>query len=429
MNVFLVAGNFHPFVSRYVTEIVNCESVEIENAISFIQSTHIEFDLLMVVDEALSRSPQIAAEQIENIREKLLALNNNATILVVTNRELLKKCEHQGIIVKFYDYTLIPFDCYSKAVDCCRTMVGAVSQSALKPKSFHGFGGKLKGVGTKHSDSEMVGAGISKGISRVVAVTGHRGSGVTGTAVNLAVCAAQKELTSVIVDLDVDFRSVNVYFGGFSERAETDENISASLIRTLAQPQNFDLTTYSAGNKLNVTTLPYSFDDSTLVDKFFVPERIIGMLSVLRQNFNLCILDFPFEVMSKMPEVMIHIDNFALCVKNNLYSVINTVRNVGTYFDSNYCSVLNTKAKIIVTQYSDKSAIYGEHFTPEKVCELLSSETFNNVFKFQMPLAGYVPNNYEYDVQIENDIPIAASNEKMKNSYNQILLRIMEGVN
>ncbi|MFD1775287.1 hypothetical protein [Paenibacillus rhizophilus] len=50
-----------------------------------------------------------------------------------------------------------------------------------------------------------------RGIGRIVAVTGHRGCGITSTAVNVASEAGKRGLSALIVDMNIDYRSANMY--------------------------------------------------------------------------------------------------------------------------------------------------------------------------------------------------------------------------
>lgn len=133
-------------------------------------------------------------------------------------------------------------------------------------------------------------------MSRVVAVTGHRGSGLTSTVVNLAHEASKRGLSTMIIDMDAEYRSMNMYFGRFHEQSNKYDEMSASLIRTLARPQDYMTTACSIKDNLWLTALGYSFQDRRLMDQFYTSDKLVGLLSLLRTKFNLVLLDMPLDL-------------------------------------------------------------------------------------------------------------------------------------
>ena len=87
---------------------------------------------------------------------------------------------------------------------------------------------------------------ISKNTSKVITITPQqRLRGVTSSITNLASTAAKQGFNTIIVDMDIEYRSTNMYFNSFHEKTKKDEEINASLIRTLAKPENFMTTAYT----------------------------------------------------------------------------------------------------------------------------------------------------------------------------------------
>ncbi len=102
---------------------------------------------------------------------------------------------------------------------------------------------------------------LSKGINRVICVTGHRGSGLTSTSVNIAYEASKRGLSAILIDMDIQYRGCNAYFDSFHSSTKKDEEMNASLIRTLARPQDYKTTCFNVANNLWLTSLGYSFND------------------------------------------------------------------------------------------------------------------------------------------------------------------------
>ena len=65
-------------------------------------------------------------------------------------------------------------------------------------------------------------------------------------------------------------------------------------------------------------------------------------------------------------------------------------------------------------------------FTPDKVSELFASD-LSDAMTIKMPIAGAISSDTDFDLQMEQDIPITESNMIFKNYYSSILLRMMEG--
>lgn len=150
------------------------------------------------------------------------------------------------------------------------------------------------------------------------------------------------------------------------------------------------------------------------------------MLSVFRNNFNLIILDMPMDLLGVFTESIINIDIFGLCVSNNLYSILNTIRNTEGVVDKENIALFKSKSALIVSKYNSESRFNRDIFTPDKVNEILTSG-ISTYFQGDMKIAGFVPYSSEFDKQIESDILIADTNMQFKENYDKILIRLMGG--
>ena len=147
-------------------------------------------------------------------------------------------------------------------------------------------------------------------------------------------------------------------------------------------------TAFNIKNNLWLTSLGYEFCDLQLIDKFYNSLKLIGMLSVLRSKFNLIILDIPLDLLKRFKEVLIHIDVFGLCVSNNLYSVLSSLRNMEVVLKE-HMSYVNIKSKLLITKYNNRARL-RKIFTQEKVCELITSG-LSEYFTNQISSAGIIP--------------------------------------
>ena len=140
-----------------------------------------------------------------------------------------------------------------------------------------------------------------------------------------------------------------------------------------------------------------------------------------------CLLDMPLEVLGKFAESILFIDDFGLCVPNNLYSLTGALRCLQNLFAKEEQESLFSKSKIIVSKYNHQSKLQDESFSPELVCELLL-ELSDVYYEREFELAGFIPYTAVFDSQLETDIPIAGVNANMEKAYTDILLRLIKGV-
>jgi hypothetical protein len=232
-------------------------------------------------------------------------------------------------------------------------------------------------------------------------------------------------MRTILVDLDVDYRSVNLYFGELYEQAEKDDAIASSLIRMLAQPQNYQTAAVFAEG-LWLTSLGFSFHDRRLLEQHYVESKIIGLITSLKHSFDLIAIDFPLDSLAQYPALLNSIDAFGLCMENNIYSAFTTLRNIAIGFSSRESiHYFASKAKLVATKYNDESMHDDEIITPERLSELIVTEEFCEDFLIELPVAGSIPYITWFGRQIESDISVMDMDNRMKQAYDGILLRLM----
>lgn len=460
MRLLLIAGGYGTVARQYIdsiTEVINDTELTLAEAVRYVADTAPDPEGILITDEALSMQNERDRRNLEALMSALAALRPTPVpvILITLDSWKVQEWENQrakypqiGIIVS--EYIRVTPELFLEALRQTREFSGRKAQRPARSAEGRMLPGLEAGSSREGEPArksfldrfrpkpkerqapEPTDAltreleRISRGISRVVAVTGHRGSGVTSTAVNLASEAGRRGLSALIVDLDIDYRSTNMYFGKFHERTKRDEDINASLIRTLARPQDYTSTAFSIRENVWLTGLGYEFNDPKLIGQFVTEARLTGLLSLLRNRFNLIVLDLPLDLLREYLEIMIHIDSFGLCVPNDLYSVLSTLRNVENSLPKEQAVYLNAKSKLVVTKYNDRSRFQGESFTPEAVSRVLTSGLMED-FTYEMKVAGYVPYSSDFDSQIESDVPLVHSSVNYERAYGNILLRLLEG--
>lgn len=451
MKVLLVTHKFQRIVVSYckrTIDIVNDTDITLSEVLHYLEDTNPIVDSILITDEALSVRAEQDKDDINDLVNWLIAnRKSNVKILIVT-RNIRKEAELESVIyrypnlqIKICEYIRIPPVVFREAmeylseskrsVDPIRNPENKSNKSSRekkgsfldrfkpRPKALPEF--EVTDNLTKELDK------VSRGISRIVAITGHRGCGITSTTINVASEASKRGLSVLVLDMDIEYRSTNMYFSSFHERSKRDEEINASLIRTLARPQDYMTTAFHVKDNLWLAGLGYSFTDPRLIEQFYISSKLVGLVSLLRNKFNLILLDMPLNLLGKFREVMIHIDSFGMCIPNNLYSVLSTLKNVEGTLDKENAAYLNAKSKVIVTKYNDRSRFQGDIFTPDRVKEIMASGLLES-FTYEMKVAGHVSYNNDFDSQIETDVPLVYTSTDHERAYGNILLRLLEGV-
>lgn len=448
MELLLVGGRINelPYIKvAHNKHIINKQTLYTSQLLEIASENNVKFDGIVILDQGIDQS----LEEVKADLEMLKRTYDKQVFVLTNNLEL--KLQLSNIQVHFVEKLRISQDEYDKFFEKITyerfivkesnirnefiqekakqvTYTPPVKEEKKEKRSLFSrvFSKKSKEVEEETEDKKF--KYISQGISRVVGITGHRGVGITSTVVNLAYEASKRNLSTVIVDLDVYNRTTNIYFSEFMRQAELDEHMNASLIRCLAKPQDYKNCACYLKDKLWLTGLTYDYEDDRLLNQFYTVNKLINLITVLRQHFNLVLLDIPFEILKDFEEIIPNIDTFGLCVNNSQYSIITTLRNMGNSLSNENIGYLNAKSKLIITRYNDRVQYEGDFFTPERVSDLFASDLCEQL-ETKMQVAGYVRYDVSFDEQIERDIPIVETDREFKEYYSNILLRILEGAN
>ncbi|WP_223068034.1 hypothetical protein [Paenibacillus caui] len=453
MRILIVSGGFHRMMLDYLTkklEVVNPNALALRDLLDYLHEANPAVEGVVVTDGAFSQQQEQDRDHL-SMGLKWLSTNRGPGVPVyLITRDPMKPQELEALTQQYENFKIlvsdavrVPVHVFQEAFDALGSKGNRIhkqqQQRAREQRNDDSKGEKRRSFfdrfrsrppneaqdsATDRLTKEL--ANISRGISRVVAITGHRGSGLTSTVVNLANEASKRGLSTMIIDMDAEYRSTNMYFGRFHEQSNKYDEMSASLIRTLARPQDYMTTAFSIKDNLWLTALGYSFQDRKLMEQFYTSDKLVGLISLLRTKFNLVLLDLPLDLFKAFKETMIHIDSFGLCVPNNLYAVLSTIRNVEVVLDQEKAAYLNAKSKVIVTKYNDRSRFQDALFTPDKVSEVLTSG-LSDIFRYDMSMAGYVPYSSGFDSQIETEIALTNSAAEYEQAFGNMLLRLMEG--
>ncbi|WP_162848534.1 AAA family ATPase [Paenibacillus nanensis] len=466
MGILLVSGNMYEIISAYELPKVNfynTSTLMLEDTAAYLDTVPRAYEAVVIMDDALSSRHDQNVSRLSELLQKLTPIRGESPVpVVLLTRDLQWKKECSGLTAQYPNLHLelhpyarptvsliqellrrysrrqppSPSSWFRQTTgkaeaprpSATETQQDAQAASSKKPSFLDRLRSKPKAESKRTATDSMDKAfeRVSRGMSRVVAMTGHRGSGVTSSLVNVASEASKRGLSVMMIDLDIDYRTTNLYFNRFHEQTQRDEAMNASLIRTLARPQDHMITACHLKDELWLTSLGYSFQDRLLFGQYVNAGKLISLLSVLRSRFNLILIDMPMNVLGSFQEALIHIDTVGLCASNNIYSVITTLRNMEAALDKESIAYLNAKSKLLVTRYNDRSRFQNELFTPETVSKVMTSGLLDT-FMYEVKVAGYVPYTEQFDAQIESDLPIVFSSRDHEQAYGNILLRLMEG--
>jgi septum formation inhibitor-activating ATPase MinD len=264
---------------------------------------------------------------------------------------------------------------------------------------------------------------IPGNLNRVIAVTGHRGSGVTGTVANIAVEASMQGLKTMVIDLDTSFRGINLYFSKFGEEVDLNPDLAASLVKCLLKPDSYIMNSCRINENLSIITMAYSVDSDDKLMDFINIRRILTLVTTLKPKFNSIILDLPLEYFKEYAELLIHLDTIGLCVNNSLYSIINTAKGIGDTFTKEDLTVFHMKSKLVLTKYNDNNRHQGKKLTPEFTCEILNE--IGEILEDRLDCAGIIPYTREFDYQVETGKKLCTYNKEYKNYYLNVLKNLL----
>lgn len=278
-----------------------------------------------------------------------------------------------------------------------------------------------KSLGTKKQDVEKT-ISVSKDLKKIVAITGHRGSGVTGTVANIASVASDKGLSVMVIDMDTVYRGINLFFSKFGDEVELNSELSYSLIRCLMNPESYDVNSCKINRNLSIIALAYSVSCKERISEAMQYKRVLSLTSLLKQKYNLVLIDLPIEVVKALPDIITQIDTIGLCVNNSLYSVINTVKAIEENLSKDTL-LFTTKSKVIVSKFNENNRYQGKKFTPEFTSEILndlsgrSKEEYHN--------GGVVPYSKDFDLQTGSGDRLCNINSSYKSIYLDILKNLI----
>lgn len=446
MKLYLIAGANSDAIKQVLEKngivVVRVET-SIAEALEFLTRNRLEYDSILLTDQGAIKDYQNFRGILEGFKQ---VINRRTEFKFLTKDPALETAFKQAFgsddrfEVCLSDQVKIPVSmlvefCIPKNSDMnsSGSEMRQIEDTVLlkKPRSIFE---KLKPGGRKELEPESSKSARTdkddnvktffnpKDLRKVVVVTGHRGSGVTGTVANIASVASTQGLSVMVVDMDIIYRGINLYFTKFGDEVEINSELGYSLIRCLMKPESYEINSCIINSNLSVISLSYSVSSRDRVLEAMDYKRVLSLISLIRQKYNLVLIDLPMEILKSFPDIITQIDSIGLCVNNSLYSVINTVKAVEESISKD-ALLFRTKSKIIVSKYNENNRYHGKKFTPEFTCEILND--ISEISKGEYKNGGVIPYSKDYDTYTSSADRISSANSDYKNYYLKILKNLV----
>jgi len=288
MKLYLVAGSKSDMLKRSLEENQDIEVVYIANsfeeALNHLIRNSLDFDSMLLMDAGIVENTESFTDTLNTLRELMNSSYPNITIKFITKDPVYLN-NYNNIVsgddrfeVYFVDNVRIPISYIQEvclknqnkkssriqpvekqvADDSSKTSDEKLTQT-LTAKSKTIFGVRLPFFSKSNASEEKLENGetnnsiigsyvqpkqkislVSKDFRKVIVVTGCRGAGATSTAANLAIESSAQGLSTILVDMDIQYRGVNLYFPKFGDEVEYNPDLSYSLVRCVIKPDSYE---------------------------------------------------------------------------------------------------------------------------------------------------------------------------------------------
>lgn len=447
MKVFLVVGNNSDSLKQVLEKgneisVVSCAD-DLNAAFNRLIENDLDFDVLLLMDQGIGNCLESFAKSLSDFKELIENLLPDVRFKFIT-----KEPQHSEIFTSvvsknphfelhFIDQLKIPVTllqeiCIDKSTHTYEDTVllaeaGEPSKKSLWPglKKYGKAIEKKETCSSLEADNEndIKQQPAHPRVCRVAAFTGHRGSGVSSTVSGIAFEASHQGIKTIIIDLDLLNRGINLYFSKFGEEADLNPDLALSLVKCMLKPDSYQQNTCVINDNLFVSTLAYSINQRDKMLELISSRRLLAMLAVLKSKFQLILLDLPLEYLSKYTDILLHVDTIGLCVNNSLYSVINTVRNITEYCENEDLLLFKSKTRAVLTRYSSTNKHQEKLTSPKAVSKLL--EGVSDIFDDGLEFCGTVPYSDAFAIPAAGKRQLSSAGPDYKSCFTEILNSII----
>lgn len=431
MKIYLVAGANGALIKKHLEQdeyitVTNCEQLIAEVAKKFGDIVS-NYDVLLLMDQGVSADLPAFEASIQIMLNYKAKTENRILVKFITKDSTLADVfnsltdKHPKFETHLVDSVKVPL---SFIREVCFKQPAAAEPSP-NPTAGKNYFFK-KPIGIKKGDARLSGSisiPFSESMRRVIAITGDRGSGITSTVANLAVLAGSIGLSTILIDLDTKNKGINLYFNRFGDTAERQTDLNYSLIKCLAMPDSYSRYAYKISSKLSLIALTYNVSSKDDLLNTVTVKRLIALLSALRLENQLILIDLPLWFLKESPELIIQFDRIGICIPNSLYAITSSVNCIVDAFSPDDLLLFRMKSKAIISKYNKAHRHDNRILSPQTTLSI--ANCLHNSFELQQEFAGVVPYQEDFDLQVDTGKKICMVNEVYNKHYLSLLANLI----
>lgn len=217
--------------------------------------------------------------------------------------------------------------------------------------------------------------------SKVFTITGNPRAGKSSIAANIGFTAQRCGLHTVILDLDFYSRGMALLFP--QELNPEDSYMVNGISNALRTPYSYKSYVWQITGNLDILGMDLSVGDIAIHEKSMTTEELSELLAVMRANYDLILLDFPFRYTQKFSSCISLSDRIAYVTENDISSMVNIVNNISVeQFKSTVdYQLFRSKCGFILNRYDDTCTIDGHRISPGNFTlfldDLVDGDSFN----------------------------------------------------
>lgn len=264
----------------------------------------------------------------------------------------------------------------------------------------------------------------------ILAFTGDRQSGVSTTIANTATFYAEMGYNVLVIDLDMKRRSQSVIFKNFKDAIDLDTRVAHGLLVCLANPKNLQDVVSVVENNISILSIDTEVEREIKkfankpIEQLYSASNVVNLLSFAKSNYDIVLIDFPFEVMKRIGGALTYVDRVILCIPNTEHH-LNTLLEVELedllLTNDLIGSTLISKSSILLTKYNQHSKIFNKEAT-----DVLIERILNDIDDpmYHLEVLGIIPMSFEYEKQMSTNKRIITHSRPYEEAFTRFIENI-----
>lgn len=167
----------------------------------------------------------------------------------------------------------------------------------------------------------------------VYIATGHESVGKSHFISNMAYVLSTQKIRTVVVDIDVISRGLNLYFNQMTKHTMERENAKKSFVKGLENPEMVDEHVTRINGYLDIIGTAYgvALNEEEMKLSRDV-ERLGQLLTYLRNKYDVVLLDMPIDWYVTHCSLTLYVDQYILLLNNTAHSIYKTSATLANIF-------------------------------------------------------------------------------------------------